>query len=192
MLKGNNKKRIEIELRSIFDKAKYDQLTSLLKKNARDLGSDDKDVFFFLLPKKVVKVVNNVSKKTAEIVIKLNRLGRGSSDFEEMEISIDPKDFDKAVRLFSDLNFSQIQIVYQKRHNFEYKGVSLALKYTNSWGYHLELEVLVSRKSQQKLAQEKIRKVAEELDVKIISEQKLTEFAKKIDLNYKKGIYTNK
>lgn len=35
-------------------------------------------------------MVNNISKKNAEIVLKLNKIGRGN-DFEELEIPIDPK-----------------------------------------------------------------------------------------------------
>lgn len=111
--------------------------------NAKDLGEDDKDTYFFLLPEKITKVVNNVSKKTSKIVIKLNRIGRGTSDFEEIEIPINPLDFDKAVKLFSALPFDQIQNSYQKRHNYLLNGVEVALKWTDSWEYHMELEIVV-------------------------------------------------
>lgn len=183
----NSKKQIEIELRSLFSKEKHDVLKKFLNDNASDWGADDKNVYFFLLPDKIVKAVNNVSKKTAKIVIKLNRLGRGSSDFEEIEISINPSDFNKAVRLFSALPFDQIQNSYQKRHNYSYDGVELALKHTDSWGYHMELEIMVDDSRKHKKAEMKIREVADKLGVKIMSEREVTEFAKKIDEQYKKG-----
>ena len=186
---SNNDKQIEIELRSVFDEKKYNELKDFLDKSAQDLGEDDKDVYFFLLPDKITKVTHNVSKKTAKIVIKLNRIGRGSSDFEEIEIPINPADFDKAVKLFSALPFDQIQNSYQKRHNYLLEGVEIALKWTESWGYHMELEIVIDDKSTKEEAEDSIRKVAEKLDVQIMSEDELKGFTQKIDENYKKGLY---
>ena len=186
---SNNDKQIEIELRSVFDEKKYNELKDFLDKSAQDLGEDDKDVYFFLLPDKITKVTHNVSKKTAKIVIKLNRIGRGSSDFEEIEIPINPADFDKAVKLFSALPFDQIQNSYQKRHNYLLEGVEIALKWTESWGYHMELEIVIDDKSKKEEVEDNIRKVAEKLDVQIMSEDELKGFTQKIDENYKKGLY---
>ena len=186
---SNNDKQIEIELRSVFDRKKYNELKEFLGKNAEDLGEDDKDVFFFLLPDKITKATHNVSKKTAKIVIKLNRIGRGTSDFEEIEIPINPSDFDKAVKLFSALPFNQIQNSYQKRHNYLLDGVEIALKWTESWGYHMELEIVVDDVAKREEAENKIRKVAKKLGVQIMSEEELKDFTKKIDENYKKGLY---
>lgn len=189
MTDSNSNRQIEIELRSIFGKKKHDQIKKYLDKNAEDLGKDDKDVYFFLLPDRIIKVVNNVSKNSAKIVIKLNRIGRGTSDFEEIEIPISPSDFDKTVKLFSALRFDQIQNSYQKRHNYLLDGVEIAIKWTNSWGYHMEMEIVVNDKSQKDSAEFKIRKVAEKLGVRIMTEDELREFTKKIDENYKKGLY---
>jgi len=186
---SNNDKQIEIELRSVFDEKKHNELKDFLDKNAEDLGEDDKDVFFFLLPDKITKATHNVSKKTAKIAIKLNRIGRGTSDFEEIEIPINPSDFDKAVKLFSALPFDQIQNSYQKRHNYLLEGVEIALKWTESWGYHMELEIVVDDKSKREEAEDNIRKVAEKLGVQIMSEDELKDFTQKIDDNYKKGLY---
>ena len=186
---SNNDKQIEIELRSVFDEKKHNELKDFLDKNAEDLGEDDKDVYFFLLPDKITKATHNVSKKTAKIVIKLNRIGRGTSDFEEIEIPINPSDFDKAVKLFSALPFDQIQNSYQKRHNYLFEGVEIALKWTESWGYHMELEIVVDDKAKREDAESKIRKVAERLGVQIMSEEELKDFTQKIDENYKKGLY---
>ncbi len=192
MVNSDSNKKIEIELRSIFSRKEHDQIKKYLDKNARDLGEDDKDVYFFLLPDRITKAVNNVSRKSAKIVIKLNRIGRGTSDFEEIEIPIDPSDFDRAVELFSALKFDQIQNSYQKRHNYLLDGVEIALKWTDSWGYHMELEIVVDDKLKKDAAEIKIRKVADKLGVRIMTENELKEFAKKIDENYKKGLYKNK
>ena len=176
----NNKKQIEIELRALLTREEYTRVKKFLAERAIDLGKDDKDVYFFLLPNKIVKVVNNVSQKTAKIVIKFNRLGRGRSDFEEIEIPINPKDFEKAVKLFSALPFEQIQNSYQKRHNYRYNGVEIALKYSETWGFHMELEIIIDNLAKKDKAERKIRKVAQELGVKILTEEELAKFAKRI------------
>jgi anthranilate phosphoribosyltransferase len=49
----------------------------------------------------------------------------------------------------------------------------------------LELEIVIDNIKKQKTAEEKIRKVAQELRVKIMTEKEITEFAKKIDQKYK-------
>lgn len=183
-------RNFEIELRSMFDKAKYDQLLAFLSKNAEDLGEDDKDVFFFLFPDKLLKVVNNTSQNTAKIVLKLSRIGQGSG-FDETEIPIQPADYEKAVEMFKHLGFSDIQNTFQKRHNYMYKGVELALKYSNTWGYHLELEIVVHEESEKDDAEKKILEIAKELDVHILSDAELAEFTKKVDEDYKKGKYSN-
>jgi len=182
-------RNFEIELRSMFDKVKYDQLLDFLSKNAEDLGEDDKDVFFFLFPDKLLKVVNNTSQNSAKIVLKLNRIGQ-ASDFDETEVPIQPSDYEKAVEMFKHLGFNEIQNTFQKRHNFIYKGVELALKYSNTWGYHLELEIVVHEESEKDNAEKKIREVAKELEAHILSNEGLAEFTKKVDEDYKKEKYS--
>lgn len=179
-------KNIEVEVRAVFNEDKYKQLTDFLNNNAEDLGQDDKDVYFFLLPTKVVKVVNNVSKNTSKIVMKLTRVGKGGNDTEEVEIFIDPKDFDKSVKLFNELKFDEVQRAYQLRHNYMYKGVELALKFSDSWGYHLELEIMISNEREQENAELKLNEVAMELGVKIMTPKEQKIFAENIDKTYKK------
>lgn len=178
-------KTIEVEVRSLFDEHKYNELTEFLNANAKDLGQDDKDTYFFMLPTKVVKAVHNISKNTAKIVIKLTRVGTGTNDTEEIEIPIAPVDFDKSVRLFKELSFDQVQRAYQKRRNYLYKGAELALKYSESWGYHLEIELMIADKSEQADAEAQLGEIAKELGVKILTPEEQTAFVNKVDSSYK-------
>jgi len=43
----NKKIQIEVELRSMFNESKYNELAEFFRTNAKDLGEDDKDVYFF-------------------------------------------------------------------------------------------------------------------------------------------------
>jgi len=177
-MSNKSKKTIEIEFRSIFDRDKYDQLFNFLSNNAEDLGEDDKDVFFFIMPDKLIKVVNNISRKNAKFVLKLNRIGNGS-DFEETEIPLDPEYINDAVKILESINFTDnIMHSFQKRHNYLYKNVELALKYSDVWGYHLELEIVVDNKNKKDSAEKTIREIADELDVRLMSNKELAEFVK--------------
>lgn len=178
-------KNIEIELRSRFDLKKYEELEKFLDAKAKDLGEDDKDVFFFLFPDKLLKAVNNVSKKNAKVVLKLNKIGRGS-DFEEIEVPIGQEYFEKMVKIFIALKTGDHMHSFQKRHNYLYKEVELALKWSEPWGYHLELEIMVSEPNQKAEAKNKILAVAEELGVKIMTDDELKKFTKKAEADYKK------
>jgi len=178
------KSNIEIEFRSRFGVKKYKALKRFLSVNAKDLGEDDKDVYFFLFPDKLLKVVNNISKKTAKIVLKLTKIGKGS-DFEEIEVPISQGDFEKTSKIFTALHLCDNMHSFQRRHNYLYKGVEIALKWSELWGYHLELEIVVDNKNKKQSAEKKISSVAEELGVKIMTERELREFTKKKEKEYK-------
>ncbi len=177
--------KIEIEFRAILNKTQYKKIEMFLKNKAKSLGKDDKDVYFFTMPDKLLKVVNNISKKSAAIVIKLNEIGKGS-DFEEIEIPILQRNIKKAVKIFTMLGISDnIMHDFQKRHNYLYKGVELALKYSDVWGYHLELEIMVDNKDKKEIAENKIRKIADELNIRLMTEKELAEFIRKAKEKYK-------
>lgn len=185
-MKQQKNQKIEVEFRARFDEDKYKELELFLKAKAEDLGKDDKNVFFFIFPDKLLKVVDNVSKKTAKIVLKLNKIGLGS-DFEEIEIPISSSEVSKAVNMLSLLNLgADLMESFQKRHNYRYKGVEVALKYSNHWGYHLEIETMIDSLEQKKEAEQKIKEVAKELDIHLMTDEELKAFTQEAEEDYKK------
>ena len=176
-------KNIEVEFRSQIDKKKYLSVLEFLAKNGQDLGADDKRVWFFVTPDKLLKVTNNVSKQTAKITLKLARIGHGSS-FEEIEFPIAEKDVEKAIRLFEELGHNYLVEPTILRRDFLYKGVEVAVKYSKTWGYHLELEVMIGSKDEEQSAEAKIRAVAEELDIKVMNDEELQALTGKIEATY--------
>lgn len=177
------KKNIEVEFRSRFSKEKYDQLLEFLLKNAKDLGADDKRVWFFVMPDKLLKVTHNVTSKSGKITLKLTKIGKGTH-FKEIEFPIEEKSIEPAVQLFTNLGHDYLFESKILRHNFLYKEVEIALKYSKTWGYHLELEVMISSMDEKELAEKKIFEVAKELEVSIMSEEELWEFTQNIEKTY--------
>lgn len=187
MKKVNKPSRsIEIEFRSVFDKTEFDRLKKFLDENAENLGEDDKDVHFFIFPDKLLKVTSNTSQSTAKITLKLNRIGKGSA-FEEIEIPIQQSEVDRAVEMFNKLKVTDNIIhSFQKRNNYLYKGVGIALKFSEHWQYHLELELVVDDENKKREAENKIREVAGELDIRLLTEEELAEIVKKIESEHRK------
>lgn len=178
------KKNIEVEFRAKFSKSKYDKLLKFLSLHGKDLGADDKRVWFFVMPDKLLKVTHNISSKSGKITLKLTKIGKGSN-FEEIEFPIGEESVRLAVRLFTELGYKYLLEPEILRHNFLFKGVEIAVKYSKTWGYHLELEVHIESLKQKSMAEEKIIKVAEELGVTIMSEEKLWEFTQNVEKTYK-------
>ena len=92
---------------------------------------------------------------------------------------------EKAVDVFSILGFKYLFEPKILRHNFIYKGVELALKYSKTWGYHLELEVMISSLKQKEKVEKKIHSIAKELGVVAISDEELKKFTENIEKTYK-------
>lgn len=181
---NKTKKTIELEYRARFSKKKYNALLKFLYSHAKDLGADDKRVWFFVMSDKLLKVTHDISSKSGKITLKLTKIGKGSH-FEEIEFPISEKSIESAIKLFTSLGHKYIFEPKILRHNFSYKGVEVALKYSKTWGYHLELEIMISSLSQKGRAGEKIFSVAEELGVSIMSEEELWKFTQNIEKTYK-------
>lgn len=177
------KRQIEIEYRAKLSKEKHDSLHQFLYEKGEKLGEDDKNVFFFIMENKLLKVTNNISKNNAKITLKLNEIGKGAA-FEEIEFPISNNDVSKAVFLFKELGFIEVQESFQKRENFIYKDVEIALKYSEMWKHHIELEIIISDESQKDLADKKIKNVADELGVIIMTEEELIKFTKSKNEQY--------
>ena len=179
--KLSNQKNIEIEFRAIFGENDFYRLKEYLDLSAENIWEDDKDVFFCIMPDKLLKVVDNISKNNAKIVLKLNKIGKGS-DFEEIEIPIGREQINDFVKILNALGFTDnIMHSFQKRQNYVYKGVEVALKHSEVWGYHLELEIMITDIKEKEQAEKKIREVANDLNIKLMTDQELAEFTKKAE-----------
>lgn len=171
----------EIEFRGRFDLEKFNALKRYLDEHAESLGPDDKDCYFYIFPDKLLKLVNNISKNTAKISLKLNRIGDGAV-FPEMEFYFPREEFNTAVKMFDALSLP-VKIIHepQKRVNYRYKDCEIALKHSNTWGYHLEIEQLIDSEEKRSDAEAHIREIANELGVRLMSEEELKKFTREAE-----------
>jgi len=173
----------EVEFRAVFDEQKHRELNSFLQEHGTDLGADDKRVWFFVMPDKLLKVTHNTSRHTAKVTLKLTKIGHGSS-FEEIEFVIPENEVATAVRLFTSLGHDYLLEPTILRHNFEFDGVEIALKYSKSWGYHAELEIVVDDMAKKPEAEHKIAEFAEKLGLTLMDDEELRAFTDQIEANY--------
>ena len=171
----------EIEMRARFDQAAHDQLMSFLQQHGENLGRDDKHIYFYVLPDRLLKVVDNIAAGTAKISLKSNKIGQGAA-FPELEFPIHREDALRAVQLFNGLGLEHtMHDAFNRRHNFRYQGVDIAVKWSEAWGYHAEFEVLLDcepGEADQAAAEALIHCVAAELGVELMSERELAEFVR--------------
>lgn len=171
----------EVELRAQFDKARYNELMWQLDRLAKDLGQDDRINYIFIFPSKFLKVVHATSQAKAKLAFKSGHLGKSRS-FKEIEVGFDVKKFSDMVSIFKQLDLpAKVHKTAQVRHNYLYRGVEIAMKYSKNWGYHAELEVMVDSISRRAKAEAKIRAVAKELGIKLMSNKKIIELRRKIN-----------
>lgn len=175
----------EIEMRARFDEAKHIALATYLAKYGQDQGQDDKDIYFYVLPEQLVKVVHNVSRSNAKLVLKRERIGCGTA-FPETEVAIAPEDVTNAVAFLDGLGLGRARhFAHNQRHNYRINDIDVALKWSEAWGYHAELEVLLDEEEPYpddiQDAESRIRAVAGELGIELMSEKELLAFTRQFE-----------
>jgi len=175
---------LEIEHRAQLSESAYATLADQLGQRGEDLGQDDKHIWFYVLPDKLLKVVHNISHGTGKIVVKTNRIGSGAA-FPETELPISAADVPTAVRLFDALGYaSHMHDAHNERRNWRYRGVEIAMKWSQAWGYHAEFEVVLpddAGPAEINEAHALIASVADELGVRLMSEDELAEFTRQFE-----------
>lgn len=170
---------VEIEMRSRFSEEVYDQLVARLRAQGEDRGRDDKRIFFYVLPDRLLKVTENITAGTAKITLKGSRIGQGSA-FAETEFAIAPADVPAAITVFNALGFeTTMHQAFNRRHNFRFRGVDIAVKWSQAWGHHAEFEILLADGAGRAACAEAeavIRDVAATLGVTLMTERELADF----------------
>lgn len=181
---------IEIEHRSLISEEDFLRLRTFLNTHAENLGNDNKDTFFYIWPDKVIKVVENTETGKAKMALKPGRIGK-QTYFHESELTVLSTEVAQAKVFCESLEPERIMRAYQFRTNYRYKEVEIALKYTESWGFHLELEIMISDLGKQVEAVTLIEQVADELGIKLLSEEELAKIVIDMEGGAKYGKYSN-
>ena len=174
---------LEIEKRGFLTEEKYNSLLDYFKKNSQFLGADDKYVVYYIYKDKLLKAVNNISKRNAKISLKMNKIGEGSV-FPETEVKFSKNDYEKIKFILDTVtNPEKVMKGIQKRKNFIYKECEFAIKWSEEWGYHFEMEIIVNSEKEVQRAEDKLEELSKELNIKTLTEAELKDFTKKAEEN---------
>ncbi len=168
---------IEVERRGFLSKERYESIGKyLLSQGAIDLSESNTKTVFFLLDDSQTKVQQNSSKRTAKIAWKSNG-NDGSKSREEIELNIAYSDFDQSVKLFKSIyKTAQIFNTEQQRHDYKIDDIELAVKYSNDWSYHIELEIMINDNSDLDIALQKIDTLANKLQIELLTPEQEKSF----------------
>lgn len=132
------KKTIEVELRGLLTEAQYNALVERLDHEGVRVEEDDKDTYFFNVPRGIFKVCNEISKGQGKLSLKVGSEETGA--LEEREIVFKQQQVKDFLKFFGALGYSEYHHVPQKRKNYFLDGATLSLKFTPDFQYHFELE----------------------------------------------------
>lgn len=183
----------EHERIAFLNELQHDELLKLLRSKASDLGNDDKLSHFFVLPNTNMSIAQ--SNNRAVLKLKNGQIGEHTG-YEEYEVEIKhAQDVDQLIMMLSHLTKHKPQQSMQFRYNFRYRDVEIAVKYTQTWGFHAEFEVIydVNTLDTYRKAERSISEAASDLNIKIASSSELKKFnAQWARTRKPRGIYTNK
>ena len=184
----------EYEERAFLDEKSFLQIKQSLDEMSEDMWIDNKQSFFYVLPDTNVSIAK--SPKDTKVKYKGGQLGRGNG-FEEIEYTIADSSLDDALSIFTKLLNLEPQHSFQFRLNYLLpNSIEVALKYTEMWGFHLEIEKIYTASSSEEkkfkqLACEKaLAKLSSTLRIHYITDSEMTHFAEQCKRNINRGTYS--
>lgn len=170
---------IEVEVRGLLSKEKWLNLVSYLKQHSNKYEDDNKLSYFFVISNGILKVNDEITKKTAKIVYKYGDESKNILD--EYEITINKKDVSKAVDMFVKLGYENVNKVPQKRINFKYKDAVFSLKDTPDFGPHFEIEKKAKNKSDAIKKRVELKQMCKDLGIVPMSPKQIRDLIVKVN-----------
>lgn len=166
--------QIEVEIRGIITEEEYNLAIQKLDTLAEKKEEDNREAYFFIIPNKNLKVSNSISKNKAKLALKIGN--ESETAVEEIEVSIKPEDTEKLVSVLNHLGFDKFKKSDQKRINYWYKNTEIAIKWSQDWGFHFEMEQVVNPSEEVNSAHEYLIQTALGLGLKPNTEQEIEQF----------------
>lgn len=179
-MKEDKMKTYEYEERAFIDESEFLPIKAKLEKIARKVTLDNKISYFYIFPDKNISIAASAEKTVVKY--KAGKIGIGNG-FEEHEFAIQPDHLSAALKFFSSVFQRESFPSEQFRINYELPdSIEVALKYTNAWGFHLEVEKVyfaeededISAKKDQ--ARDDVDAVSKKLGIEHISDAEMKVF----------------
>lgn len=168
---------IEVEWRGVVDEDQFKGLSDkLLQFGATDLGENNTQTVFYLAKGYQLKVQWAESKCSAKIAWKSGQLGSNGAQ-EEIEVQLPEEEYQNTQALVERLIPDAERVTtIQRRHDYSLDGLTVSLKYSQDWGYHIEIDKMVKDASGSTAADQEIQKMANRLGVTLLSKEEEAAF----------------
>ena len=165
-------KNIEFEIRSFVTDEEYDRLKSILEKEADFIKEDEQTTLYFSGDKDLRIQKNNAGGKIWYKSGEIHEEAR-----EEIEVKISSEDFEKAKKLFENLEY-EVEIMWL-RHRLQYQmdEIKITLDNTKGYGKILELEIVSGEENKEEILQA-LKDKMKELKIEMTPKE---EFANKFE-----------
>ncbi len=190
-------KNFEYEERAFLEEKDFVSIKTKLDSLAKQVTLDNKKSYFFVLSDVNISIATS-AKKTV-IKYKGGQLGKGNG-FEEYEVAINPGSCESAIAFVRALLKIDPMVSEQFRLNYDLgNGIEVALKYTKTWGFHLEVEKVYSLDSKNNdavelaktQAQKELNDIAHKLGISYMTTEDIDIFVAKCKTGYERGSYTS-
>lgn len=169
----------EYEERAFLTEEDFLRVKDTLTKQSLSSSFDNKVSYFFVLPGQNLSIAKG--EKKCVIKYKHGAVGVGNG-FSEHEIPIDDYCCLQAVDMFKLLLGVEPQISEQFRINYTLANdIEIALKYTLTWGFHLEIEKIYSHEKDRSSAKKEVEDVANQLKIHLITDAEMKTFRDHFD-----------
>lgn len=185
----------EYEERAFLDEADFLRIKNKLDAESLKATIDNKISYFYVLPDKNISIATSPLKTV--IKYKDGQLINGDNGFEEREFEINPENLTEALNFFTAMFNLEPEKSEQFRINYILpNSIEVALKYTQTWGFHLEVEKLYSInddfniETEKTQAKNEVDNVGMLLNIKYISDEEIKQFASDSKAVKLKGPYS--
>lgn len=136
---------IEVEFRSFISKEQYVRLLEFFKREGKLISEDEQESWYFEAPVDV-----RIQRSTTGAKIWAKRGVVHDEAREEVEIPIQPKEFDRVAQLFSWLNYPISIKWFRHRFTFNWNEITVTIDSTKGYGDIIELEKMSDEQNVEK------------------------------------------
>lgn len=184
----------EYEDRAFLDEESFIQIKKKLDTEAVSKVLDNKTSYFYVLLDKNVSIASSAEKTVVKY--KGGQIGKGNG-FVEHEFKLVPESLPEALQLFTSLLELEPQVSEQFRINYQLPdNIEIALKYTQTWGFHLEAEKTYTATDESDYeintsnSQKALAFLAEKLRIHYITDLEMEQFKKDSEAGLSRGEYS--
>ncbi|HLC57478.1 MAG TPA: hypothetical protein VJH95_02820 [Candidatus Nanoarchaeia archaeon] len=180
-------KNIEVELRGLLSKSKYDYLVGFFEKSGKFREFKERAVIDYSTFRPGEEITNRtrdirlrVTNRIPEIIVKIGKFG-GMEQRREISVKTNIGDFDKLVCIFGIIGLTKGMLCFRKSRVYDYKGIEFALVEVPGHSYYFEAEKMVHSTASKEKARKEIEKICKSLGLKLFDEKGFFEYIDKLN-----------